>query len=495
MPHIFISHTTLDDAFVRALQQHLNQRQINAWIDSRELRGGDALEPEILQAIDQAAALIAVVSVNSLQSAWLGKETEYAIQQDKKVIPLLLDGCKLGVLRYLFPREPVTISVSSQPGGLDETLPRILSALGHALPADPKPAPQPELPALAELTLELSPLGLETLENHKIRARAKAKLYYDPADPRQERVNCRESWLFTAPLGPIETEALRWYLETYAVWPGDVDRRRADRIAADLKTWGAQLYAAAMPANKIGDALSAWRMAGGAERRFSVYLDLGDLALPSPEEARQEAQTAATQLLGLPWELLHDGQHYLFQGASPVRVRRRLPNTHNLPAPPSALPIRVLLVTARPEDKTCAYIDHRASALPLQQALAALGERAELHSLQPPTLQALTQELARAEAVKQPYHIVHFDGHGVYNPHLGLGGLCFELEADAEQLGKRRPRTVYSDELGELLHQHRIPLVFLEACQTAQADQANESLAVGLLRQGVALRPQPAFAA
>ena len=37
--------------------------------------------------------------------------------------------------------------------------------------------------------------------------------------------------------------------------------------------------------------------------------------------------------------------------------------------PVVATPIRILLVTARPEDDACSYIDHRASALPLVEAM------------------------------------------------------------------------------------------------------------------------------
>jgi hypothetical protein len=46
--------------------------------------------------------------------------------------------------------------------------------------------------------------------------------------------------------------------------------------------------------------------------------------------------------------------------------------------------------------------------------------------------------------------------------------------------------TVYTAELGPLLRDHRIPLVFLEACQTAQAEKASESVASELLKVGVA---------
>src|SRR6185295_7033252 len=87
---------------------------------------------------------------------------------------------------------------------------------------------------------------------------------------------------------------------------------------------------------------------------------VADKSVRTPEDAVHEA---ATLLLGLPWELLHDGDGYLFQGAKPTRVRRRLPNTRTLDVSVVAAPIRVLLVTARPEDDSCGYIDHRASAL------------------------------------------------------------------------------------------------------------------------------------
>ncbi|MCU0865310.1 MAG: CHAT domain-containing protein [Planctomycetes bacterium] len=127
--------------------------------------------------------------------------------------------------------------------------------------------------------------------------------------------------------------------------------------------------------------------------------------------------------------------------------------------------------------------------------MEALPGLVKIHVLSPPTLPALRQELDRARTQKQPYHVVHFDGHGVYDPKVGLGGLCFELPEDAGSLAKvgqparlerRRHVTVFTDELGPLLRDHRIPLVFLEACQTAHAEKASESVASELLKVGVA---------
>ena len=38
--------------------------------------------------------------------------------------------------------------------------------------------------------------------------------------------------------------------------------------------------------------------------------------------------------------------------------------------------------------------------------------------------------LKQARAEDDPYEIVHFDGHGVYDRRLGLGALCFEDPRD-----------------------------------------------------------------
>jgi CHAT domain len=232
--------------------------------------------------------------------------------------------------------------------------------------------------------------------------------------------------------------------------------------------------------------MNAWaRIDDYAGRRFSVYVDaeFEDGALDSDVVAAREA---GTLVLGLPWELLHDGHGFLFQGAKPTRVRRRLPNTFALNVPTVAAPIRILLASARPEDEACGYIDHRASALPLVKAMENLGGLASMHVLSPPTLPALREELDRARRSREPYHVVHFDGHGVYDRTVGLGGLCFEEPQDIAKLNHRRHATVFTSDFGPLLRDYRIPLVFLEACQSAQAEKASESVASELLKMGVA---------
>jgi tetratricopeptide (TPR) repeat protein len=498
MGKLFISHSSQDDAFVRALRQALVNQGEDGWIDSRELRGGDPLWSPIQQAIEAASAFAVVVSPNGLQSKWVGREVQYALDLRKQrgsdkfpVIPLSLNNTKLGVLEALFDEEPSYIPVTSDAGGIEAAMNAILVAMGKRLPADVPATPQPLAEPLEELVLELTDLRFHEQDGVR-RPSARARLVYEPATSGQPHVYSAQSWRLIAPIGPIEAAELSWYLEKYAVWPSLYFRGRARKVEEDLVKWGRLLQEAAMPPAHATNVLNAWARVGDyAGRRFSVHVD-SSIEAGTAEGALAVAREVGTLLLGLPWELLHNGDDYLFQGAKPTRVRRRLPNTRALDVPVVAPPIRILLVTARPEDDACPYIDHRVSALPLVEAMESLPGLVHIHVLSPPTLPALRKELDRARDARQPYHVVHFDGHGVYDRTVGLGGLCFEHQEDTGKLEKRRHVTVYTQDstehgtgLGSLLRDHRIPLVFLEACQTAQAEKASESVASELLKIGV----------
>ncbi len=494
MSKLFISHSSQDDAFVRDLRAALADHDQPGWIDSRELRGGDPLWTEIQKAINEATAYAVVVSPNALQSKWVGMELTHALAVQKQrgkekfpVIPLSLDETKLGVLEQFFGEEPIYIPVSSKAGGVEAAMNAILVAMRKRDPADVPPTPQPPSQPLEELVLELSDLKFHEQDGIR-RASARARLVYEPATPGQREVASMQSWRLIAPQGPIETGELSWYLEQYAIWPSGIPviQNRARKVEENLVKWGRELHDAAMPVAHTANVMQAWaKIDGHAGRRFSVHVDTTPEA-GAPEAEATAAKEAATELLKAPWELLHDGEAFLFQGAKPTRVRRRLPNTKVLDVPVVATPIRILLVTARPEDDSCGYIDHRASALPLVEAMESLPGLVKLHVLSPPTLRALGEELERARDAKQPYHVVHFDGHGVYDRTVGLGGLCFEEAEDIGKLEERGHKTVFTNELGPLLRDHRIPLVFLEACQTAQSEKASESVASELLKVGVA---------
>jgi tetratricopeptide (TPR) repeat protein len=492
---IFISHASADDGFVADLRQRLEALQIRVWVDSRQLRGGSKLAPEIETAITQASHFVAVLSPATVNSPWVRREINKALEVEKdrqgdgfRVIPVLLPGITPGALELWFPEEPVAVPVEVGPGGLSAALPGLLAALGERLPTDFEPLLEPDTKPVEELVLSLVDPHIETVEG-KRRAKATATVVYQPAGSGVRDVESRR-FEFIAPLGPIETADLSWYLESYYQWPVGVFRRRAERIEARLPGWGRDLHTAALGVGEAREAVASWEQAAvGGERRFSVEVD-SDLPAGATKEAEAAALEAASELLGLPWELLHDGRGWLFQGRDAVRVRRRLPNRFRQEKRASVLPVRILLVTARPEKdgqgNRIGYLDHRVSALPLVEAVESLGDLAELTVLQPATYAALEQALRDGDQGSR-FDVVHFDGHGVYDRRLGLGGLCFEDPADQDRWEQRSLDFVDAVRLAGLVREHRVPLVFLEACQTAVAEvDPTASVAARLLTEGVA---------
>jgi hypothetical protein len=104
------------------------------------------------------------------------------------------------------------IPVSGGAGGIDAALNAIFVAMGKRLPADVPVASQPKAEPLEELVLDLTDLKFHEHGGVR-RASARARLVYEPATPGQLQVHSAQSWRFVAPLGPIEAEELRWYLE------------------------------------------------------------------------------------------------------------------------------------------------------------------------------------------------------------------------------------------------------------------------------------------
>lgn len=408
--HIFISHASADDAFVKELRIKLELHGLQVWADSRNLVAGNKLTPEIEQAIRNSRHVLAVLSPQTINSAWVRKEIRFAEDNGYNVIPLMLPGIEPSALGMWFDGEPVGVKIGLDPGKLTEALPRILAALGERLPDDLPTEQQVENKPLAELLLELTEPTLTRNVDGSEQLSARATLTYTPADLSKEREVTSRPFRFTAPIGQIEQDELRWYLEAYYHWPVGLFRDRAQRTEAQLPQWGAKLSAAVLDKLECQAVKAAWHNTRTeSERLFSVLVETALLEDASDAE-KANANTAASRLQSLPWELLHDGKGYVSDGKYPVRIRRRLPNYDQKPPSITQLPIRILLLSPRPEQDGVGYIDHRASALPLVDGVATLGELVQVSVLTPPTLGALEKELRRASEASS--------SRSAYNPHL-----------------------------------------------------------------------------
>src|SRR5947209_3932279 len=202
--------------------------------------------------------------------------------------------------------------------------------------------------------------------------------------------------LLSDPLTKPERENLRWYLEEYSDWPYEQFLERAKQIEALLPQLGNRLYKTVFGSFGAISILQAWRLQPGEQRQISIISDI-------------------PRALSLPWELLHDEQGFLvLRTRQPVSILRRLSQSE-LAALPTTFepPLRILLVTARPEGT--GFVDPRSIARELVDEVHEQVETGtiELEFLRPPTRKALRARLS--DAKRPPIHILHFDGHGTFD--------------------------------------------------------------------------------
>ncbi|NQZ08958.1 MAG: CHAT domain-containing protein, partial [Algicola sp.] len=478
---VFLSHSSKDKAFVIKLRKVLEVQGIDTWMDSRELCIGDFLTDKITSAINDTSHFIVVLSHAALNSEWVDKEVKIALGKldTLKVIALVFDDVGTVTVNRLIPKDLLRLPIKS----FDEMMSPLFTALGEQLPNDWKGAQEVAAVSVEELVLQLSDPTL-TVEEGRTRLAAKAQLFFYPSD--NSRTVKSKKYDFEAPIGEIEAQEITWYVESYFRWPTGVFKTRAQATEKALPQWGETLYQAALSGKSTQAALNAWQSKTSG-RRFSVEVESDS----TEGETDQSSQEAASRLLALPWEIMHDGVGFLNHGANAVHIRRRLPNYTAVSSTTAKLPIRVLLLSPRPEKSedggSVGYIDHRSSALPLVQAMENLGtDLVKVDLLQPPTFSALQKALKKAKDNNDPYEIVHFDGHGVYDKKVGLGALCFEHPSDENSLQPRLMQLVDANELAAQLRHYGVPLVYLDACQTAKTEEdPKASVAAKLLEHGV----------
>lgn len=274
---------------------------------------------------------------------------------------------------------------------------------------------------------------------------------------------------FLSPLSEEDQKDILWYLEVYGVsYTTEVDDQRAARIGERLKEWGAALFNAVFQ-NRA------------AERIFNNFQD-------EEEERLLTINASHPAILSLPWELLRDPEGtYLLHDNPRISIRRRLAGAGGGRRPFKVQVkdrLRLLFVVSRPSD--AGFIDPRGEAQAVLDAIAqeAAG-RVEVEFLRPATLDNLKVRLERRleHRHKPPVDIVHFDGHGVFDPDgrfyeqvkfsdpeiatkagngnaSEIGYLLFE-----DKEGKRDLKS--ADKLGNMLNQQNVGLFVLSACQSA----------------------------
>lgn len=230
--------------------------------------------------------------------------------------------------------------------------------------------------------------------------------------------------------------------------------------AEAVRVWGQRLFAAVF-AQEVG---VCYRRSQDEARRQNVGLRVRLRLADAPDVS------------AWPWETLFDPQQNRALCLSPdTSVVRFM----DLPAPESRLvgkpPLRLLVIMANPSDTPPLEVEQEWTRLSAAAETLEARGLLQIERLEQATLAALQRRLRQQEV-----HILHFIGHGAFDPTTQEGQLIFEDEA-------RQSRPVSGQALGALLGGHPPALVFLNACEGARASTGNAfaGVAQGLIQQGV----------
>lgn len=289
-------------------------------------------------------------------------------------------------------------------------------------------------------------------------------------------------------LSDEERGRIQWYLETYLdESPNDPTPALAHQAEAALEDVGTRLFRAVFESSE------------GARR---LWARLEQVLPQTRVEVVKEADAAGRRV---PWELLRDpatGDLLAIRAREFVRTH---PGPHRPAAVPAGVrpPIRILLAICRPRRGQDVRFQSVARRL-----VAALGKRDDfqLDVLRPPTFDTLARRLRAAREAGEPYHVLHFDGHGAFldlravfpkqgdetdeawkarlgslvnldgnrfsprlvyprDPQPGSRGyLAFENPAAEQNL-----RLVDGAEMASLLAAENVPVLVLNACRSGRA--------------------------
>lgn len=130
MISIFLSHSWKDKFFVRELAKKIESYGIKVWLDEAELKVGDSLIQKIGEAIETTDFVGVVLSSNSVNSEWVQRELQAAMQKEFRkrkvvVLPILLESVEIPI----FLRDKVYADFST-PEKSESSFPQLLKALG-----------------------------------------------------------------------------------------------------------------------------------------------------------------------------------------------------------------------------------------------------------------------------------------------------------------------------------------------------------------------------
>src|SRR5204863_1860303 len=89
MADVFISYSRRDSEFVEGLAADLEARGKSVWIDTQGIGAGEVFPDAIRRAIEGSDAFVFVITPESVASRYCENEVEYALELNKRVVPVV----------------------------------------------------------------------------------------------------------------------------------------------------------------------------------------------------------------------------------------------------------------------------------------------------------------------------------------------------------------------------------------------------------------------
>ncbi len=97
MAHIFISYSRKNQAYARKLAHDIRKRGFDVWMDDR-IDYGDRWWRTLVQAVEDCAAFVVIMSPDAEKSEWVEREILVAQRERKSIFPILLAGREFALL-------------------------------------------------------------------------------------------------------------------------------------------------------------------------------------------------------------------------------------------------------------------------------------------------------------------------------------------------------------------------------------------------------------
>jgi TolB-like protein len=136
---LFISYASQDAAVANSIVENLEQQGVKCWVAPRDVKPGAQYADAIIRAINEAKAIMVVLSSSAMASSHVAREVERAASKRKQIISFRIDGAPLSQELEYFLSNSQWIDVPVL--GMPAALAKLKEAAGQGSATSPHSAP------------------------------------------------------------------------------------------------------------------------------------------------------------------------------------------------------------------------------------------------------------------------------------------------------------------------------------------------------------------